>query len=322
MVGNTSKTLPLTVTVPENNEDFGIIDVVDSYASVHATFVERDSIAALPSTWQNACGFYILFSPIREDGSYTTYVGKSDRDFTRRMRSHDEKKEDWVVALLIQRKSVESLSSTQSSFLEGAVRDIFTRARHVVCQNIARTGDSTLPEHEKAIMSQVVDSALRIMLLRGYRVTARKTVERNVSTSKAPVPPTLSGMVTRVPPSLSMTVPAQTTPVKSEPTEAPSPAPVQKPEPRKAGFSLFGKRKPTAKEVSAEDIYAALIEWRKEEAKKLHTKPWYVLEDYTLKALSEKRPLTYDALLDIPGIKEKKREKFGKDLLQVLSKFR
>jgi hypothetical protein len=174
MSGNASRTLPLTVTVPVNHEDHAIIDVIDSYASVHATYVERNSIYNLPDTWRNACGFYILFSPIKEDGTYTVYVGKSDKDFTKRMRSHDEKKEGWVVALLVQRKSVEGLSSTQSSYLEGTLRDVFDRASHVVCHNIARTGDWTLPEHEKIIMAQVVDSTLRIMLLRGYHTTAAK----------------------------------------------------------------------------------------------------------------------------------------------------
>ena len=214
MSGNANRTLPLTVTVPENHENHAIIDVIDSYASVHATYVERNSIYNLPDTWRNACGFYILFSPIKEDGTYTVYVGKSDKDFTKRMRSHDEKKEGWVVALLVQRKSVEGLSSTQSSYLEGALRDIFVAAPHVQCQNIARTGDWTLPEHEKIIMAQVVDSTLRIMLLRGYRaVLAKKTVPTIAAPVNTPFTPASSSSVAPpAMPKLSMSVPFDSSP--------------------------------------------------------------------------------------------------------------
>jgi superfamily II DNA helicase RecQ len=105
-----------------------------------------------------------------------------------------------------------------------------------------------------------------------------------------------------------------------------TPEPVKEPEQKKSVFaSIFGKPKAAAKPKPApspEEIYAALDEWRKEQGRQRHTKPWYVLEDYTLKALSEKMPKTYDDLLTIPGIKEKKREQYGKSILAVLDRFR
>lgn len=346
MTTTENRTIPLTITVPENHENLAIIDVIDSYASVHATYVERNSIYNLPDTWRNACGFYILFSPIKEDGTYTVYVGKSDKDFTKRMRSHDQKKEGWVVALLVQRKSVEGLSSTQSSYLEGALRDVFVSAPHVQCQNIARTGDWTLPEHEKIIMSQVVDSTLRIMLLRGYRgVLAKKTVPTIVtpaSTPFMPVPPT--PRLAAAPPAmpkLSMSVPSTppqeaavaTEPARKLPFSPPvmtppavpqvAPEPVVEAEPKKTGFSLFGRKKAEPKAPpKPEEVYAALLEWRQEQARVLHTKYRFILEDYTLKALSEKMPKTYDELLTMPGIKEKKQAQFGKSILAVLDRLR
>lgn len=321
MSGNANRTLPLTVTVPENHENNAIIDVIDSYASVHATYVERNSIYNLPDTWRNACGFYILFSSIKEDGTYTVYVGKSDKDFTKRMRSHDEKKEGWVVALLVQRKSVEGLSSTQSSYLEGALRDIFVAAPHVQCQNIARTGDWTLPEHEKIIMSQVVDSTLRIMLLRGYRaVVAKKTIPTMAASASTPFTPPRETPVEAEPVRKLPFSPPVITP---QPAPQVVPEPVVEPEPKKAGFSLFGRKKAEPKAPpKPEEVYAALLEWRQEQARVLHTKYRFILEDYTLKALSEKMPKTYDELLTIPGIKEKKQAQFGKSILQVLDKFR
>jgi superfamily II DNA helicase RecQ len=99
--------------------------------------------------------------------------------------------------------------------------------------------------------------------------------------------------------------------------------PVVEPEPKKTGFSLFGRKKAEPKAPpKAEEVYAALLEWRQEQARVLHTKYRFILEDYTLKALSEKMPKTYDELLTIPGIKEKKQAQFGKSILQVLDKFR
>lgn len=332
MTSNAGRTLPLTVAIPENHEDFALFDVIDSFASVHATYVERHSIHDLPDTWRNACGFYILFSPITEDGSYTVYVGKSDKDFTKRMRSHDEKKQDWSVALLVQRRSVEGLSSTQSSFLEGALRDIFVRAGHVECQNIARTGDWTLPEHEKIIMKQVVDSTLRIMLLRGYRAIQPQPPQTAISSSDYSQeantinPPALPTLSMSTPPAVPLNSGAPTQGGKF-PFTAPQithdsvPKTVE-PEARKSMFSLFGKKKAEPKPSNPEEVYAALLEWRKEQSRILHTTYRFILEDYTLKALAERMPSTYDELLQIPGIKEKKREQFGESVLQVLAEFR
>lgn len=94
------------------------------------------------------------------------------------------------------------------------------------------------------------------------------------------------------------------------------------PETKKSGFSLFGRKKAEPKPPNPEEVYAALLEWRHEQARVLHTKYRFILEDYTLKALSEKMPATYEALLEIPGIKEKKQAQFGKSILQVLDRFR
>jgi superfamily II DNA helicase RecQ len=111
--------------------------------------------------------------------------------------------------------------------------------------------------------------------------------------------------------------------VSSQPSGKPVAEPVVEPEPKKSVFSLFGKKKAEPKPPpKPEEVYAALLEWRQEQSKVLHTKYRFILEDYTLKALSEKMPKTYDDLLEIPGIKEKKREQFGRSVLKVLDQFR
>lgn len=111
--------------------------------------------------------------------------------------------------------------------------------------------------------------------------------------------------------------------ITSQPIPQPAPEPVVEPEQKKTGFSLLGRKKAEPKPPpSPEEVYEALLEWRKEQARVLHMKYRFILEDYTLKALSEKMPRTYDELLEIPGIKEKKQAQFGKSILQVLDKFR
>lgn len=320
MPTNETDVFPLTVTVPESFEDKAIMEVIDTLASVQAAYVERESVYEVPETWRSACGFYILFSPISKDGSYNVYVGKSDKDFTKRLRSHDQNKEGWVTALLVQRVSVGGLSSTQSSYLEGALRDIFDRVSHVTCHNIAKTGDWTLPDHEKLLMKQIIDSTLRIMLLRGYRtiLSKKKPLSQSVALPQGtPV----------VPPRITMSVPvASKSPAlkaESAPEATSSPTPISVPEPKKSMFSLFGKKKDSSKSPpTTEEILEELIEWRRVTALEGKLRHSFVVEMYTLKALAERMPKTYEELLTIPGIKEVKREKYGQSILKTLDRLR
>lgn len=66
-------------------------------------------------------------------------------------------------------------------------------------------------------------------------------------------------------------------------------------------------------------VVAALREWRSSRAARDKVPAYVVLTDVTLVALAERRPDSAEALLDIPGIAERKVESYGEDILAVLS---
>jgi hypothetical protein len=332
---------PLTITIPQSFNFTSIVEIVDSYASMRAIFVERDSIHDIPDIWRNSCGFYILFSRIKADGSYSVYVGKSDRDFTRRLRQHDLNKDVWATALLMQRNSIENLSSTHSSFLEGALRDIFDEAAHVKCHNIAPTGDRTLPVHERLLMKQVVESTLRIMLIRGFRTGLPVK-------SGSLTPPVASESVLAAPPQITMSVPS-VTPITPEtvathqplpsieelstPTAEQPSLPVSEPEKKPSMFSLFRRQESTTappeglpnmkeKPHDPEEVFQALRAWRLQKAREERLSPAYIFDDRVLRAVAEQMPENFEQLLSVPGIKHVKREKYGSGLLEILDKYR
>ncbi|MCG5477104.1 MAG: HRDC domain-containing protein, partial [Sinorhizobium fredii] len=49
--------------------------------------------------------------------------------------------------------------------------------------------------------------------------------------------------------------------------------------------------------------------------------PYVVFPDTTLIALAKQRPRDFDDLLDIPGIGESKRERYGEAFLAVIDTF-
>ena len=67
------------------------------------------------------------------------------------------------------------------------------------------------------------------------------------------------------------------------------------------------------------DLVAALREWRSARAARDKVPAYVVLTDITLLALAERRPGSAEALLEIPGIAERKVESYGEDILAVLS---
>lgn len=351
MTDNT-EVFPLTITIPQSFNSSSIVEIVDSYASMRAVFVERDSIYDIPEIWRNSCGFYILFSRIKTDGTYSVYVGKSDRDFTKRLRSHDMNKDVWSTALLVQRNSIENLSSTQSSYLEGALRDIFDEASHVKCFNIAPTGDRTLPVHERLLMKQVIESTLRIMVIRGYRKSL-PVQSGTLIPLVPPAPPTL----TVSPPRMRLSVPSKALEFAELPLTPPSPvtvpqpallapatpppapvevAPAPTPEKKGSVFSMFRRHEaalaseegssnepvPVEKPHDSEEVFQALRAWRVQKAREERLSPAYIFDDKVLRALAEQMPLNCEELLLIPGIKEMKRDKYGNGVLEILDRYR
>ena len=67
------------------------------------------------------------------------------------------------------------------------------------------------------------------------------------------------------------------------------------------------------------NLLAALRAWRSELARKRGVPAYVVLHDATIDGIAAARPTTPDALSDIPGIGEKKLERYGRDLIALVN---
>ncbi len=68
------------------------------------------------------------------------------------------------------------------------------------------------------------------------------------------------------------------------------------------------------------ELFEALREWRLETAKSDGVPPYVVFHDRTLAAIAEARPAELETLTAISGVGEKKTERFGQSVLDVVSK--
>jgi ATP-dependent DNA helicase RecQ len=62
----------------------------------------------------------------------------------------------------------------------------------------------------------------------------------------------------------------------------------------------------------------ALREWRKELAKSSGVPAYVIIHDTTIAAICDHRPTTFEELLATPGIGERKAEKFGEQILELV----
>lgn len=67
-----------------------------------------------------------------------------------------------------------------------------------------------------------------------------------------------------------------------------------------------------------EDLYEILHKERNTIANELGTKPFFILNNETLKELSRKKPTTLESLKQIKGIKDVKAEQYGERILQLI----
>jgi DNA helicase-2/ATP-dependent DNA helicase PcrA len=68
-----------------------------------------------------------------------------------------------------------------------------------------------------------------------------------------------------------------------------------------------------------EALYDALRSWRADRAKDLGQPAYCVFTDATLAAIAEQKPGSVAALVKIPGIGQAKLDKFGDDVLSLVS---
>jgi ATP-dependent DNA helicase RecQ len=70
-----------------------------------------------------------------------------------------------------------------------------------------------------------------------------------------------------------------------------------------------------------EKLRAALREWRRESAKTQSVPAFVILHDTTLEALCRRQPRRMAQLLEVPGIGERKAERFGTRILEIVAAF-
>lgn len=296
----------LTVLAPYSLDSLLPLEIVDESSAVKASFVERYAIDKLSDDWLNACGFYILFSHIREDGSFDAYVGKASNGFHRRLKDHDENRDFWRVALLIRRGTTEGFTTTQSLYLEGRMREILSSSPNVTVHNVAPTGDKTLPEYDKQMMEAIALSALRIMFLRGYRNSSMGFIADSITADK------IQGFE-----------PARSTPAYPiDESNLAFPIVIPEPEPTIAqdetDFWTYDRNK-VASFAEVDARFSALRVWRLAVARENSWSAWIVFSDKQLTAIANANPSTLDELSKIPGLSSKKVSNYGSDVIKVLS---
>jgi ATP-dependent DNA helicase RecQ len=65
-------------------------------------------------------------------------------------------------------------------------------------------------------------------------------------------------------------------------------------------------------------LFEALRTWRRERAAEQHVPPYVIFHDATLAAIARQRPSTSDALSKVSGVGQKKLERYGADVLEVV----
>lgn len=69
-------------------------------------------------------------------------------------------------------------------------------------------------------------------------------------------------------------------------------------------------------------LYEELRRWRWDIAHRLHVPAFIVLHDSTMEDLSRRAPTTYDDLMQVSGIGQRKAQLYGSELLEVIERYR
>jgi ATP-dependent DNA helicase RecQ len=66
-------------------------------------------------------------------------------------------------------------------------------------------------------------------------------------------------------------------------------------------------------------LFEALRQWRSAQAKSAGMPAYVILHDATLRSLAQEKPDSFEGLADISGLGDKKRERFGQELLEIIA---
>jgi superfamily II DNA helicase RecQ len=86
---------------------------------------------------------------------------------------------------------------------------------------------------------------------------------------------------------------------------------------------IVGMLQESAKNALAKDeeqIYHALKKWRLKKAEESDLPPYYILSNATLYNIAKVKPVSLLELLDIKGLGKKTIKKFGKEIIEIISK--
>jgi ATP-dependent DNA helicase RecQ len=100
--------------------------------------------------------------------------------------------------------------------------------------------------------------------------------------------------------------------------------PVERPQAAVRAIPAAASAAPGLDSTGAADpeLFRFLREWRNETARREKMPAYIILQDASLLDLCRKKPKTYDDLLHVSGIGEKKAERYGREILGVLAAYR
>lgn len=83
-------------------------------------------------------------------------------------------------------------------------------------------------------------------------------------------------------------------------------------------LSQLTQKQETPKDLELDDLYQKLKTWRKAQAEEEKLPAFYIFSNQVLESIVKKRPQIKEELLNIKGFGEKKFEKYGKQILEII----
>ena len=83
-------------------------------------------------------------------------------------------------------------------------------------------------------------------------------------------------------------------------------------------LSQLTQKQETPKDLELDDLYQKLKTWRKAQAEEEKLPAFCIFSNQVLEGIVKKRPQIKEELLNIKGFGEKKFEKYGKQILEII----
>lgn len=139
----------------------------DKY-SIKMIKVSRENIDKVPKEEWLQAGFYILLGRKSKHEQYSAYVGKTDNNFSSRLKSHNKNKDFWNTAIFVTRSNNGGFNPTDVAFYEYYLSDLLETNPHIEKDNIQKVsrpnGVTTGEEKEKLELLTPVFAFLKEVL--------------------------------------------------------------------------------------------------------------------------------------------------------------